>query len=330
MRKFIACMLAIALMASFAIDSSYAADKKLRMGVVVKIGGIPWFNAMENGIKKAAAKRSIDAWMVGPQSSDPALQVKAIEDLIAQGVDAIGVVPNDAKVLEPVLKRAKDKGILVITHESPYQKYADYDFELVTAKFFGETHMKLLAEKMGGKGGYVNFVGSLTVPLHNEWADAAVAYQKANYPDMYEVTERFGVAENADDSMRTMNDLISAYPDLKGMLGFGSQGPIGAGRAVKQRGMTGKINILGPFSPGQGRKLLKQGVLTGGFMWNPMVAGEVFVNLACDILQDGYKPKSGETFEGLNEYILDGNTLLGANITAINVDTVDALADMGL
>ena len=330
MRKFVACILALVLVASFAIDNSFAADKKLRMGVVVKIGGIPWFNAMEAGIKKAAEKRGIDAWMVGPQSADPALQVKAIEDLIAQGVDAIGVVPNDAKVLEPVLKRAKEKGILVITHESPYQKYADYDFELVTAKFFGETHMKLLAEKMGGKGGYVNFVGSLTVPLHNEWADAAVAYQKENFPDMYEVTERFGVAENADDSMRTMNDLISAYPDLKGMLGFGSQGPIGAGRAVKQRGMKGKINILGPFSPGQGRRLLKQGVLTGGFMWNPMIAGEVFVNLACDILQDGYKPKTGETFEGLNEYVLDGNTLLGKNITAINVDTVDELADMGL
>ena len=42
--------------------------------------------------------------MVGPTSADPALQVRAIEDLIAQGVNVIGVVPNDANVLEPVLQ----------------------------------------------------------------------------------------------------------------------------------------------------------------------------------------------------------------------------------
>ncbi|MBE1043441.1 autoinducer 2 ABC transporter substrate-binding protein, partial [Escherichia coli] len=42
------------------------------MGVVVKIGGIPWFNAMEAGIKSEGAKRGIDAWMVGPTAADPA------------------------------------------------------------------------------------------------------------------------------------------------------------------------------------------------------------------------------------------------------------------
>ncbi len=328
MKRILTIFALLLLVVTFTAEKSFAKDK-FRMGVVVKIGGIPWFNAMEEGIKKAAAEKGVEAWMIGPQSSDPALQVRAIEDLIAQGVDAIGVVPNDAKVLEPVLKRAKEKGILVITHESPYQKYADYDFELVTAKFFGETHMKLLAEQMGEKGGYVNYVGSLTVPLHNEWADAAVAYQKEHYPEMYEVSSRFGVAESADDSKRTMNDLISSNPDLKGVLAFGSQGPIGAGRAVKERGMIGKIFVLGPFSPGQGKRLLKDGSVSGGFMWNPMVAGEVFVNLAVDVA-NGYKPKSGETYEGLNEYELDGNTLLGKNITAINVDTVDELAAMGL
>ncbi len=328
MRRILTVLALLVLVVTLAAPSSYAKDK-FRMGIVVKIGGIPWFNAMEAGIKKAAEARGVDAWMIGPQSSDPALQVRAIEDLIAQGVDAIGVVPNDAKVLEPVLKRAKDKGILVITHESPYQKYADYDFELVTSQYFGETHMKLLAEKLGGKGGYVIYVGSLTVPLHNAWADAAIEYQQKNYPDMYEVSERFGVAESADDSKRTMNDLISGHPDLKGVIGFGSQGPIGAGRAIKERGMIGKIFVIGSFSPGQGKRLLKSGAVTGGYMWNPMVAGEVFVNLAVDI-HDGYKPKSGETYEGLNEYQLDGNTLLGKNVTPINIDTVDELAAMGL
>ena len=45
--------------------------------------------------------------MIGPTSADPALQVRAIEDLIAQRVNVIGVVPNDAKALEPVLQKAR-------------------------------------------------------------------------------------------------------------------------------------------------------------------------------------------------------------------------------
>ena len=79
------------------------------IGVVVKIGGIPWFNAMEAGIKKRADQLGVKAFMVGPTSADPALQVRAIQDLIAQHVDVIGVVPNDAQVLEPVLQRARER-----------------------------------------------------------------------------------------------------------------------------------------------------------------------------------------------------------------------------
>ena len=164
------------------------------MGVVVKIGGIPWFNAMEVGIKQRGDELGMDAFMIGPTSADPALQVRAIEDLIAQGVDAIGVVPNDAEVLEPVLAKARAQGIKVITHESPEQQNVDWNFELASATGFGEAHADLLADKMGGKGEYAVFVGSLTVPLHNAWADAAIAHLRANYPEMKLVGERHGVA----------------------------------------------------------------------------------------------------------------------------------------
>ncbi|VEB04847.1 putative LACI-type transcriptional regulator [Klebsiella pneumoniae] len=37
---------------------------------------------------------------------------KIIEDLIARKVDAITIVPNDANVLEPVFKKARDAGIV--------------------------------------------------------------------------------------------------------------------------------------------------------------------------------------------------------------------------
>jgi simple sugar transport system substrate-binding protein len=320
---------AAVLAASFAAGA-VAADKPT-MGVVVKIGGIPWFNAMEVGINDEGQKIGVDAFMVGPTSADPALQVRAIEDLIAKGVDVIGVVPNDANAIEPVLAKARDAGIKVLTHESPKQQNVDWDFELASAKGFGEAHAELLAQAMGGKGGYAVYVGSLTVPLHNAWADAAIAYLKEKYPDMKLIGDRYGVAESVDDSRKTALDLLAANPDLTGFLAFGSQGPIGIGRALEETHKVGDVFVVGPFSPGQGRQLVKEGAIAGGFMWNPMEAGRVFVRMG-KMLADGEPVTDGMTIEGLGVIHLDPNShaIITDNLVTINKETVDSLADLGL
>ena len=110
---------------------------------------------------------------------------------------------------------------------------------------------------------------------------------------MKPVGDRYGVAENVDDSRKTALDLIAAHPDLKGFLAFGSQGPIGAGRAIEEKGDVGKVFVVGPFSPGQGRKLIKDGAITGGFMWNPAEAGRVFVRVG-KMLANGQEIKDGD------------------------------------
>ena len=301
------------------------------MGVVVKIGGIPWFNAMEEGIKERAGEIGMDAEMIGPTSADPALQVRAIEDLIAKGVDVIGVVPNDEAALEPGLKKAMDQGIKVVAHEGPGLNNVDWNFELASADGFGEAHAKLLAEKIGGPGKYAVFVGSLTVPLHNAWADAAIAWMKDNHPEIELVGERYGVAESVDDSRATALDLIAANPDLKGFLAFGSQGPIGAGRAIEERRKGGEIHVLGPFSPGQGQKLLKNDIISGGYMWNPAEAGRVFVTMG-KMLVDGDEIAEGTEIEGLGVVSPDPATrnIITDNLLEINKDTVDGLAAKGL
>ena len=328
-RHFTAFMSGVALSTLF-VGSAIAQDKP-SIGVVVKIGGIPWFNAMEAGIKEQGEKLGVDAFMIGPTSADPALQVRAIEDLIAKGVDVIGVVPNDEAALEPVLAKAREAGIKVISHEGPGLTNVDWNFELASATGFGEAYADLLAEKMGGKGEYAVFVGSLTVPLHNAWADAAIAKLAADHPDMKLVGDRYGVAENVDDSRKTALDLMAANPGLTGFLGFGSQGPIGAARAVEEQRRGGEVYVLGPFSPGQGRELLKEGVLSGGFMWNPKQAGEVFVSLG-KMLVDGVEITDGTEIEGLGKVTPDvaNKDIITDNLVTISAETVDELADMGL
>src|SRR5258707_13818827 len=189
---------------------------------------------MEKGIQKAGKEDNLNAYMIGPTSADTAQQVRAVEDLIAKKVKVMAVVPNDAKALEPVFDRAKEAGIQVITHESPGQKGALWDIEMIDNKEFGELHMKSLAKAMGEEGEYIVYVGSLTVPLHNLWADAAIAYQKEHYRKMNLVADRFGVAETVDDTDKTALEMVVAHPNLKWILRLGTLGPIGAGRALRE------------------------------------------------------------------------------------------------
>ena len=180
--------------------------------------------------------------------------------------------------------------------------------------------------------GYRVELGEIEAVMAREaGADAAVAYLEENYPDMTLVADRFGVAESVDDSRSTALDLMRAHPELEGFLAFGSQGPIGAGRAVDERRKGGEIYVVGPFSPGQGQRLVHQDVITGGFMWNPMEAGRVFVTIA-DMVHDGVPIEDGTEIPGLGVVSPDVEThnIIVDQLVTLNTDTVDELADLGL
>jgi simple sugar transport system substrate-binding protein len=275
----------------------FAANNPLQIGVVGKVK-IPWFDNVAKGVAQAGKDLGVDASIINPTTDDPAEQVRAIEDLIAKKVDVIGVVPNDGKALEPVLGRAQAAGIKVVMNESPEQKNADWDIELIQDKAFGEAHLEAFANAIGGEGKYVVYVGGLTVTLHNLWADYAVALQKQKYPKMQQIGDRFGVSNSVDDSYKTAIDQMQAHPDLKGFLIFGANGPIGAGQAVADQDKIGKVIVVGPFIPSQGLKLMKEGAITRGFLWNPMDSGYALVALG-KTLATGGEIKDGMELPGL-------------------------------
>ena len=320
-----------ALVGALGISGFALAQDQKKMVTVVKIAGIPWFNALENGIEKAATDFSIDASMVGPANVDPAQQVKLLEDLIAQKVDVIGLVPLDVKVAEPVLKRAQEAGIPVITHEGPEQEGRTWNVELIDSVKFGEVQMQKLAEEMGEEGEYVVYVGTLTTPLHNIWADAAIAYQEKNFPNMKLVTDRFPGADEIDTSYKTTLDVIKAYPNLKGILGFGSNGPIGAGNAVREKRLGQKIAIVGTVLPSQAKPLIMDGTIREGYLWNPTDAGYAMVAVAKLVL-DGTEIVDGVEIPGLGKAAVDveNKQIKVEKIMQINKETVDGLIEQGL
>lgn len=303
-----------------------ASGEPLEIAVVVKVVGIPFFNSFEEGVKRAAKDLGVNAYVTGPTDADPAQQVKVIEDLISAGVDGIVVVPNDATALEAVLQRARDKGIFVIANESPGQKGADFDIELIDNQKFAEAAAEAAAQAMGGKGEYAMFVGGLSVPLHNTWADAVKVYLAEKYPDMKEATDRIPCGEDAELAHTKTLELIKAYPNLSGIIGFGSLGPIGAAQAVREKGLVDKLAVVGNVMPSQAAPYLKDGSLVEGLLWNPSESGYATVYAAKYLLEG--KDVTAPDFEvpGIGKpEVRDGNVLVFDATLHITKDNCDSL-----
>jgi len=308
------------------VCATSAMAKEVEVVNISKIAGMPWFNRMGEGVTNAGKDLGINAYQVGPSSTDAPQQVKIIEDLIAKKVSAITIVPNDANVLEPVFKKARDQGIVVLTNESPGQPSANWDVEIIDNEKFAADNVEEMAKAMGGKGGYVIYVGGLTVPQHNLWADLFVKYQKEHYPDMHEVTTRMPVAENIDDARRTTLDLMKAHPDLKGVISFGSQGPIGAGRAVKEKRARGKVFVFGMMIPSQAASLIKSGDITMGVTYDPATAGYALTAVADKVIKgEEIKPGLDIPKLGKADVDTDKRIIKFHNVLRVTKDNIDSL-----
>ena len=320
MKKFISVLIALTMLLSLAACSSSgeekstdkeakkSSDSDYEIAVVVKVVGIDYFSVFEEGVKKFADEFGVNAYVTGPSSADAAEQVNIIEDLINSGVDAICVVPNDATVLESVLQSAQDKGITVVTTESPDQAGADWDVEMIINDMFAELVAEEAAKNCGGSGQYALYVGSLTVPLHNAWADHVEEYLADKYPDMSLCTDRIACGEDAALARETTLDLLKTYSDLNCIIGFGSQGPIGAAEALTEEDKIDDVTVVGNIIPSEGSQYLESGAIKAGFLWNPADSGYASCYIAKTIL-DGKKIDDSFSIPDMGDIDLDGTNL---------------------
>jgi len=254
-------------------DISAKATKKYSIATVVKVDGIAWFDRMRVGVKQFGADQGHDTWMVGPSQTDAAAQVQIVESLIAQGVDAICIVPFSVEAVEPVLQKARERGIVVISHEASNLQNTDYDVEAFDNHAYGAKLMENLAQQMGGEGKYVATVGSLTSQSQNEWIDGAVAYQQQHFPKMSQVTKRIETYDDATTDYNKLKEVLTTYPDLRGILGAPMPTSAGAGRLIAERGLKGKLFFAGTGLVSVAGQYLKDGDIAYIQFWDPAAAG---------------------------------------------------------
>jgi len=249
------------------------AQEKQTIATVVKISGIPWFNRMEVGVKEfAAANPTLTATQSGPATADAAQQLKIIDDLVARKVSALAVVPMDPAVIEGVLKRAMDRGIVVVTHEADNQKNTNANIEAFDNAAYGTALNERLAACMGKQGKWTSFVGSLGSRTHLQWVDAGAANAK-KYAGMTLVDAKNESFDDANKTYEKAKEVLRKHPDIKGFQSSAGNDVIGIGRAIEEAGLQGKVCLVGTGLPNPSAKLLDSGAITAIGFWDPKDAG---------------------------------------------------------
>ncbi len=303
--------LAIVVLA-FATGIVFAQDKKMTIVVMPKLVGIPYFNASEVGAKKAGVDLGVNVIYTGPTTADAAEQVRMLEDLISKGVNAICVAPNDPAALSPVLKKAKAAGIVVLDWDTPADKnLVDLSVHQIDDKVYGQHNWDLLVKEMGDTGDYAIITGGLSAANLNGWIDAGLEYAKTKYPRLHLVTTKVPSDEKQQIAYQKALDLIKAYPNLKGIIGVSTPAPLGAAQAVQEKGLKGKIAVVGTALPTDSRPYLEDGSLRVATLWDPSKLGYLTVVLANDLLK-GKKPVDGQDVANVGKIRLwaDGKTVI--------------------
>lgn len=335
MRKLLTTLLLALVVVSFVFsggagEKQQAGKEKFEIVMVVKLEGVAWFDDMRLGIEAFDKDfPDVKAYQIGADTADPAAQVALIEDLIAKGVDAILVVPNDPESLVPVFKKANDAGILTFTHEASNQKQVSFDIEAFDNIAYGRHMMDIMAEWMGKEGLWQPFVGHLTSPTHNEWVDGEIAQAKDKYPNLSMATDRIEEKENQQIAYEKTLELIKSYPGLKAVMGSAMSTVPGAAQAIEEKGLIGKMAAFGTCLPSVAGDYLKSGAAKSIHFWVPADAGYVTAYVAYLMLK-GEDIKEGMDLKrpGYGKIIIKKNKagvpiIYGQAWADVNIDNLD-------
>ena len=177
-----------------------------------------------------------------------------------------------------------DRGIVVVTHEADNQKNTQADIEAFDNAAFGAALNERLAQCMGSKGKWTNFVGSLGSRTHIQWVDAGIENAK-KYPEMELVDEKNESFDDANKSYEMAKEILRKHPDIRGFQGSAGRDVIGIGRAIEEAGLQGKVCLVGTGLPNPSAQYLQSGAITAIGFWDPRDAGMAMNTVAKLLLE---------------------------------------------
>lgn len=304
--------------------SQGAAQKKMQVAFVPKLVGIPYFNAMEKGGNAAAKDLGVTFVYTGPTTADSAAQIQIVDNLITKGVDALSVAPNDPAAIGPILKKAQDKGIKVFTSDTDAPDSVRTVFvDQALAQDIGNTTMDELARAMGGAGEYAIVSCGPTAQNLNTWIGIEKSRQAAKYPKMKLVALKYA-GEDIQQGITVARDLITAFPNLRGLIGQCSTSAPAVAEAVVQMHKIGKVFATGISVPSLMRKYVKSGAVRSFVLWDPVNLGYLTVWAGKQLVEGkAFQPVNTVPTIGKVKYLAADKILLLGPPTVFTPNNVD-------
>jgi ABC-type sugar transport system substrate-binding protein len=257
----------------------------LRIGVMPKLVGIDYFNACRLGASEAAKEFGVELVWDGPITNDVTRQAEMLDSWITRRLDAICVAPNDPHALAPTLRRARERGIRVLTWDADSDADSrDAFVNQATYEAVGHELVDIMAEQVGDAAQVAIVTGSMTAANQNLWMARMRDRIATRHPGLDIVTVRPS-EEDQQLAFQVTQDLMRAYPALEGIFAITSVAFPGAAEAVRQSGRAGDVAIVGLATPKGMRQYVKDGTVETVLLWNPVDLGYLTVHAAAALVR---------------------------------------------
>lgn len=306
-----------------------AAGDKLNIAFVPKQLNNPVFDTVAEGAKEAAKELGGQFQQVGPSDATGPAQIPFIQSLTSKQVGAIAISANDPNAVAPALKTAMKQGVKVVGFDSSPATDARSVFVADSDPAgVGQVLAQMICEDIAGCAGQIAILSATsTSPVQNSWIDEMTKALAADskYSKLEVVKTVYG-NDDPQASTTATQGLLSAYPDLKGIVAPTSVGIVSAAQVLEQTGKNGKIALTGLATPNSMRKFVKDGTAKNFALWNLKDLGYLTYHVAALQLQGKLSGKEGETFTagrlGMFTVGKDGEVVLGKPFVydASNID----------
>ncbi|MBB4687447.1 substrate-binding domain-containing protein [Amycolatopsis jiangsuensis] len=273
-------------------DTAKAGSGKAKVGLVTKTDTNPYFVELRNAAAKAAKANGAEfSALAGQFDGDNDGQVRAIENLMQQGVNTILITPSSSTGVLKAIQDARDAGILVIALDTATEPADAVDATFATDNFAaGEQEGAYVKAALVGADPKLLMVdgtagASVDTQRHGGFLKGMGLEDGA--PQIKGHTNA-----NGDQSLaqQGMENLLQRTTDLNAIYSMNEPMGRGAHAALKARGLTGQV-VLGSIDGGcEGVQNVKSGQLAVTVMQFPRKMAEQGVLAAVDYAKTGKKP----------------------------------------
>jgi rhamnose transport system substrate-binding protein len=293
------------------------------VGMMPKAKGDPYFVSCRKGAEDAAAALGVNLLWDGPTELDPAKQNEVVEAWITRGVDAIAVSVENQAAISSVLRKARTRGIKVLTWDADAEADArDFLVNQATPQGIGETLADEAARMLGGRGEFAIVTASLSAANQNEWMKHIRARLAAAHPEVSIAVVRPSDGDR-DRAFAETQTILKVYPRVRVIMGIAAPAVPGIAEAVKQSGRT-DVKVTGLSLPNMCKPYVHAGIIESVVLWNTGDLGYLTVHAAAALARGRLQPGATSIDAGrLGTITIAGDQVLLGKPFVFTRDNID-------